>query len=207
MRPYLKPLIAVGCFLAVALASFTLYATETVPGRPDYDHFTEDWTPAQLEQWMKSRQENAEINSSSRTHSQKCLARWSLIWELAKIGNLQSRLDLYIGLGQQWIEIVGRPNDRLSRIRDGMALYFYMLGSPDSNGEKPYFSVMRTFGISGEFSKTFEENEPLRECLKQELSQRCTKIAIEHKLIPTFEQYAAEIDMYLKQGATIECME
>ena len=155
--------------------------------------------------WRNAEKRMAEIRASNLSEEEKCQKNWDVIWPLEKAGNLEAIYADFQASALGSIAIQGIPEDRLTRIRYGTVFMFYVLGSSRHNEEMKYSSPEIYWKIASENSPVIANNTRLKKCMLEEMSQVCTDIAVQEKLIPSFAQYAAEIDMYLANGAKVQC--
>lgn len=139
-----------------------------------------------------------------------CEERWDKLWSSAKQGNLIARAGILFliapPLDGERIFLPGRTGDSISILRDSIILAVH------STGVK--YSVKQYNLAHAETVHTFYSYVPLKEfngkdffsCLKEKNTQECADIAVKDRLVPSFEDYANEIDMAMSNGKTVKCL-
>jgi hypothetical protein len=101
----------------------------------------------------------------------------------------------------------GRSQDKLSSSRDAIILRIHSLGVhfSDEKDRKRYEQNSKV--IYAPIDGT-ADGGPFWMCLENKKPEECKKEASdkEYKLVPTFEEYAAEIDVLVKQGYKPACL-
>lgn len=181
------------------LVATSAFSQEPVPNAAEQESVRQhaEWTDAEKKMYL--------INSSDLTLEEKCQRRWDIQWPLAKSGNLDARYNLYISLSKNWIRILGRPHDKITNMRDHYALFFNSFGSSNLANEYRNQSPERVFSYFAEYLPPLANNEELKNCMSYALSRECAYIAIESGIILSFEEYAADVDLYLRNGSSIQC--
>lgn len=124
------------------------------------------------------------------------------------MGNLDQRYSAYSAQIRDWYYVEGRPYDRLSRIRDTTILEFHAFGSAEMQRDLAHISPQLYWQDLIKWQPFFARSQALKNCiLTKGLVQECTTIAVREKLIPSFEEYTAEIDLFLAHGARFKCAE
>lgn len=161
-------------------------------------------TPSRAEQQISAR--FAAIRASDVSDEEKCQQIWSYNWQLQKEGNLNARYDAYYGLVHGWFFIQGRPQDRLLASRDSSIYEFHAFGSATMQKDMGSKTPQELWESITMFRPIFARNTALETCvLDKGLDQACTQIAVQEGLIPSFAEFAAEIDMFLANGAHFVC--
>ncbi len=142
----------------------------------------------------------------------KCEQRWDYFWPLAKKGDLDARLALFwllaFRLHMDEIYPPGRSHDVVTLTRDIIILgvhssgatYLKAEGAPDTNGL--LISFLKTAG----FSDPHMQGNKFYNCFIKNPTPACTQIALDEKIVPTFEDYAAEIDAAIAIGKNSTCI-
>lgn len=190
----------------VFLAIFPAISTraEEEEDNPLLSRYTEDWTPKQADEWRKILPQLQAINASDTSLSEQCVARWNILWPLAKAGNLKARNSLFMNLIFSFVRIPDYPSDILSMNRLGVTLFMHSRGAPRAYSNLDHLDP-RGLGLSYSSFSALTQNEPVMTCMARGERQECTRLAVQQKLIPSFDGLAAEIDGYLQNGKTFQC--
>lgn len=137
-----------------------------------------------------------------------CQAMWNILWPEAKAGNLQARFALFVYLlpmmHHDRIIPPGHSDDFITRMRDSLIMSVHSSGvrfeekSPDEGlMEGAIYSIM--------LRKDLHDHKSFLDCVATENSQHCAEIAIQNDIVPSFEEYAAEIETFVGAGAKPSC--
>jgi hypothetical protein len=161
-------------------------------------------------EWLADKARLEKLRSENLTNEELCQKTWDILWSWSKKGNLEARAWLFFlllppGSHADVLHMPGRSGDYLTKIRDGLILAAHSSGVEYENkryNERHYgitysfFSEMPVKNIGGD---TFLK------CIALSQSKDCAQIAVDKKLVPSFENYAAEIDALLTQGMKPSC--
>ncbi len=197
--------------LLLPLSAFAEAASQ----EPDeYAHYTEDWTPEQATAWREALRQLQAITDSDIPEEERCQPRWNIIWPLAKAGNLEARTTFYRALGLTYVRIPNYSWDRVTQNRFGVALFMHSRGAPRARATGVLTGRFtgkfdgldpRIFQLSYSGFSVITEDEPVMTCMLQGERQACARLAVERKLIPSFEDLAKEIDALTQNGKTFSC--
>ncbi|MCG7870491.1 MAG: hypothetical protein JAZ11_00125 [Candidatus Thiodiazotropha lotti] len=144
----------------------------------------------------------------SLTEENRCEEQWNILWKWAKRGNMQARSMIYFLMvpspDMAPIYAPGNSGDFMSSIKDIVVVavhshdYRTSLSNDDVYSEAAY-ELYKQVG----FDKSFRGRKYL-ECVKAE-KKDCAEVAVEEKLVPSFNDYAAQIDAFIAEGMTITC--
>ena len=97
-------------------------------------------------------------------------------------------------------EMPGRSGDSVSRMRDAMILAVHSVGVSGGEDEviMSFLEGLEPYGSVAARKRFFA-------CVRNNPSQDCASIAVEEKLVPSFEDYGDEIDLILAQGKKSTC--
>lgn len=141
----------------------------------------------------------------------KCDEYWNVFWPLAKKGNLNARQALYylvsFKLHMDDISAPGKSRDEVTQLRDYVILAVHSLGAKPPGYEeiaKQRYEDLhfRIFGFHKEHSRGYD----FYKCYKETPSPACADIAVKHEAVPSFEDYASEIDAAIAQGKKSICI-
>jgi hypothetical protein len=160
----------------------------------------------------KSKQKSAPwINEFlAAQEKQDCQAMWDLLWPKAKKGDIEARFALFMATwAPPHMTAIKRPGlsqDTFSYMRDLAVFTVYSTGVKDETSQSVTDNYYKVFDRiykqlnfkeigGGEFIK----------CVKDTRSNECTKIAVKNNLVPSFEDYAKEVDLLVKGGGKPKC--
>ena len=139
-------------------------------------------------------------NASDMTDEERCQGTWDILWSWSKRGNLEARAGLLLTMAMADREMPGRSGDSISRMRDATVLAVHSLGVSGAEGETvtSFLKGLEQYGSATAREKFFA-------CASEAPSQDCARIAVDEKLVPPFEHYVAEVDLFLAQGQKSTC--
>jgi hypothetical protein len=125
---------------------------------------------------------------------------WDTTWRWAKRGNLQARelimhRMIYDGLRRPG----GSKTSEYDRKRDIVVMAIHSLGS-ESDGEKALNYIALPV-----FLKKSNQYKEFWQCLEMRPSQKCAKIAVKSKIVPSFEKYVEEVEKSITDGEQASC--
>lgn len=141
-----------------------------------------------------------------------CQATFDLVWSWAKKGDLEARADMSDMLYPSWpglpqMFMPGRSQDKLSSNRDAIILRIHSLGVhfADENDRRRYEQNSQVIYAPIEGTAA---GSRFWMCLESKKAEECRieAAAKEYKLVPTFEEYAAEIDFLIEHGYKPACI-
>ncbi len=137
-----------------------------------------------------------------------CSGTWATLWPWAKAGNQEARFMLLRLMApppdMSGIEPPGAAHDYTSDIRDFVVFFAYAAPyKPEETLSESYRSVAKQLFQSTGFSERSGGRDFLT-CIES-AKPDCHQIAVEAKLIPTFQEYAAEIDALIAAGFDAAC--
>ncbi|MDP2205037.1 MAG: hypothetical protein Q8K65_01895 [Alphaproteobacteria bacterium] len=192
-------------FISALLASFVLTAPKVAVANNDTE-----WKTAFAE-WQKK-----DAQDKQQTDIESCQSLWDFTWLWAKRRNLEARGTLYTLMTmpkRMMLPVPSAANDYASLMRDLMIIQVHSAGVQYIDGADE--EIKSTYsGMTNFYEKQINFWDSLNggtylSCIKEastlESAQRCTQIAVEEKLVPSFEDYAAEIDTLIAQGLRPSC--
>lgn len=138
----------------------------------------------------------------------KCAEYWDVLWPSAKEGNLEARAILLTLLappvhGTQ-VFAPGSAGDLVSRLRDIVIMAVHTSdyrGSEDST--KYYRELAYDLYLKNGFDQTTDGQEFLK-CVREE-ANGCAEIAVKGHLVPSFEDYANQVNSFINSGMKSTC--
>lgn len=139
----------------------------------------------------------------------KCDEYWPLLWPWAKKGELEARDILFtasaVQLHSPEIYPPGRYGDSISHMRDILILMIHSMPqtsiSEENNEARRYLET----SFIAELKNTPRAKRFLQ-CWENDGSQKCSVIAVEDRLIPSWDSYASEIDALIDKGFKSICI-
>lgn len=141
-----------------------------------------------------------------------CAKYWDILWPKAKAGDMEARWNMYfLMVSPPHMDILFAPSasqNYVTKMRNAtiMAAHAY-----DYDGESPFFGKNEKAAIA-DYKETaawlfkhagFPEKKFMA-CVT-EGKTKCTHLAVEEKLVPSFEDFAKEIDALMAQGIKSTC--
>lgn len=142
---------------------------------------------------------------------QNCQAMWDTLWPKAKKGDIEARFALFMATwSPPKMTVIRRPgfsHDRLAYMRDLGVFTVFSTGIKNEDKSSitdSYYEMFDRVYDQLNFKKI--GGEDFLKCVKKKRSAECTKIAVDNKLVPSFEDYAKEVDLAVKNGRKPECV-
>lgn len=154
--------------------------------------------------WLAVKERFGNLGNAGR-----CDEQWDVLWPWAKKGKGEARaLLLFIMVPPPDMPHVfapGNTGDFVSRMRDAeiMAIHSYDY-KPNEKVHEAYEDVVYQLGVNAGFADSIEGREFLA-CVKSK-SKSCADIAVKGKLVPSFEDYARQVDALINQGFESTCI-
>lgn len=132
-----------------------------------------------------------------------CDDYWQIVWPWVKKGNMDARVLLWVRTVPMMHMPVVRPpasEDIVTHLRHLLITTIHhsgiLIGDDGDTLDQYVYSL---FPLIEHLSVHFQE------CINDAPSPKCAEIAVEEKIIPSFENYVAEIDMLMKNGYLGKC--
>jgi hypothetical protein len=158
----------------------------------------------QSEEWLETKNKLQEL-----VKGEKCEEYWDLLWPWAKKGNLEARVDLLTLMAPPphgtTVIAPGNSGDLVSRIRDILVMAVH---SDGYKSEAAYTRDYRELAYELYINEGFQEIPEGRrflECVKSG-SGNCAEIAVKGKLVPSFDEYASQLDVLARSGMKSTCI-
>ncbi|MDD3020827.1 MAG: hypothetical protein PHX61_07595 [Alphaproteobacteria bacterium] len=154
--------------------------------------------------WEAAKQKLEILKDSKLSEEEECQLIWDTLWTWSKNGNLEARGLLYRAVYLGWwgapaILMPGRSGDVISLKRDWIILGIYSLEGYD---ERPVEN-----GIIELFDNNNYKEKAFLGCLKDNPKKHCVQLSYTKlNLVPTFEDYAAEVDALVEMGKKQKCL-
>lgn len=150
--------------------------------------------------WQSAKKEmRKKLDESDQSQEAYCDIIWDTVWSWAKKGNLEARGMLAVEFFMNGRRMPGHY-DWTTAYRDTVILSVYATGSTDDM----FIATKDSFYLT--FPKYDLPYKELFSCLKTHNDDRCIKLAIEKKVIPSFSDYAQEIDDQIAKGKRSICL-
>jgi len=144
---------------------------------------------------------------------ENCQGIWDLLWPWAKVGRLEAReLLFYMGLPLIHLPTLLAPgmSDVFSERQNELNVLLVHAAGPEGKAKEERKSLYADFIDS--FNEVYLErigynSNAWMTCMNKEPSPACADILVKDKVIPSFEEYAAQIDLRIAQGQKPVCIE
>lgn len=195
---------------ALAAAIFVSALLILLPS-PSIADENQDWTEAYA-QWQKDSAKKVQ------TDAEKCQAMWDFFWPWAKRGNIQARAAFYVFMTlprRYRLNFPTSSSDFASLMRDAMIFQVHSAGiqydeTADEDIRSEYSGMAEFYEKQISFWDGLNGGSYLA-CIKKansrDTAQMCAKTAVQEGLVPSFEDYAKEIDFLIAQGLRPLCVD
>jgi hypothetical protein len=151
-------------------------------------------------EWMADKK-----RAEALFETDNCDDYWQIVWPWVKKGNMDARALLWTRTVPMIHMPIVRPpasENVISYLRHLFIITMYNSGNGillEEDGEtlEQYVYSFIPFVV--------DSSVPFAECINDTPSPKCMEIAVEEKIIPSFEDYAAEIDVLMKNGYLGTC--
>jgi hypothetical protein len=146
-------------------------------------------------------------------YAENCQGIWDLLWPWAKAGRLEAREFLfYMGvplIHQPTLLAPGMSKEIFERQDELLVLFAHAAGMANTNegaANSLYADFMYAFN-EGYLKRIGYNSNAWMTCMNKEPSPACADILVKDKVIPSFEEYATQIDLRIAQGQKPVCIE
>ncbi len=143
---------------------------------------------------------------------QECEKWWERTWSLAKDGDLEARAQISDEMSLNRFMIIRNPSDIILRQREYLIWRIHSLGlgkqadySRPENAELRQANLDMLFGGNSNPSRRPMNDSPFGRCMLEKANQDCVRLAVERRIVPSFENYVKELDLALQRGAQVKC--
>lgn len=138
-----------------------------------------------------------------------CLKRWNVLWHWAKNGNREAKHALAFLVAPPPdmlpMQMPGTHGDTISRLRDILILSVHSIDYQDKDEIDEYYEEL-TIGLFKQFQlDQTSSGKDFIKCVVTGKSSECARLAVEAELVPSFDDYASNIDLQIANGATATC--
>ncbi len=199
-------------FALVALLALSGCVSERVTLNADEQHLYEDFfyqyefDKLPYEDQLLIKQYLAMFDDNEERGLARCEKSWNLTWSLAKRGYAKGYEDLMYMMGYGWANLPGRTS-RSSHARSDMLLLIVHYLGKEEPPRDPQQRRNNYIEMLSEKPFSIATNPRFRECLLHGELTDCPRIAVEEKLVPSFEQFAAQIDAAGPEAVTAMCQD
>lgn len=145
--------------------------------------------------------------------SSKCASMWDILWPQAKGGNLEARAILLYHMYSSGMILPGDKGDSISKIRNIAIIGIHSVGVksedvPQQNAHHDFLDGLYKALSKSNFLTLGEPNsasEDFFECAARRWTNSCAQIMVENHLIPSFDDFSKEIDLFASQGEKARC--
>lgn len=155
-----------------------------------------------------------ELDRQKVLNLKDCNKKWKILWPWAKIGNLEARFIIFYLMLEPLPDVKarllapGNSGDLISLHRD---LIMFLVFSEGYNPDEKIFNNTWDENLKIETYKMmgFSNHNPgklfLRCLEKTTPKSTCVKLAVDKNLVPSFDQYAKQIDIFAANGLIATC--
>ncbi len=189
-------------FVTLTLNTATVIAADT---HDDWKSAYKDW-------------QNQYTQNKQQTSAESCQQLWDFVWPWAKRGNIEARGILYtiMTLPRRTSPLLPLvPTDYISYMRYLMILQVHSAGiqyleNTEEDVKSIYSEMSRFYEKQLGFLDTLSGGTYMS-CIKNattlQSAQSCTQTAEKEGLVPSFEDFASEVDIMIAQGLLPSCKE
>lgn len=124
------------------------------------------------------------------------------MWLNTKAGDYESRKNIFVLTRYLGMNLPGQSDDEATRARNFTSLLIYtMAASQDKQA-----SVQNLEAITS-LAPHLGQNTRFSDCMLTGQQKKCAQIALDEKLVPSFEEFAAEIDAAGPEAVTAMCQD
>lgn len=157
-------------------------------------------------EWEEAQNRLALIEGENR-----CEELWDILWPFAKSGNIEARKSLLFLMApppdmSALFSPSNTSNDLLGQYRDIVTMAVHSDAHKNDGSEDNSYSeaALAFYEIVG--FKESARGRTFIECVKSGKSN-CATIAVTEQLVPSFDEYAAQQDLFLSNGQNAHCTE
>jgi len=152
----------------------------------------------EIESYSEQIMEDKSINDAD-----KCARIWSTIWPMAKAGNKEARFGLFAMRGFSDMELTPASHNMATGQFELLVLYIHSLGASELSKDA-YRKAGQTPDIFSLYP-FLNKGPRFKECMTKLQAAECTQIAVDEHLIPSFEDFSAEVDAGINSGRVSPC--
>lgn len=151
--------------------------------------------------------ELAKARLASLGDTERCLQTWSILWDWSKRGNQEARYLLLVAMmpppGMGAMTLPGTSQDYVSRIRDLLIVAVHAEDYSSSATTSDYTKDLEDLYMTAGFGRA-AAGQSFLEC-RSRREEDCVQHAVKALLVPSFEEFAAQIDKQTLDGAEPRC--
>lgn len=164
------------------------------------------------DKWLsdKARLEKLSSDKAEMSDEERCQAIWDILWPWAIKDNLEARSYLFFLMAppphMKPLLLPGNTGDSVTKFKDAiiMAVHSYPYQF-DTDMKETYQNVAHTLYQQAGFEQSSSGRKFLK-CLENS-ENNCAEIAVQERLVPSFEEYAKNIDVFISAGIKSHCAE
>lgn len=191
-------------FLRRRLTVFFCYAICVVV-LPHHVYAASDYHTSPGASWIVDKERLDTLQPSA-----DCSEVWDILWQWSKRGNLEARAKLLFLVAPpihgNILYMPGSAENYISQLRDMAILSVHSEGFKSGNGSLDKFrsDIADMAYISASFNR-MAPGKRFITCTANHRSNDCTNLAVREGLVPSFEKYANQVDLLLKEGVMYSC--
>lgn len=145
---------------------------------------------------------------------ENCVARWDILWDWAKKGEMKARFTLLVSMmplpDTGAVRMPGNNGDYVSNSKDviTMAVHSWEYIGDSDNESKEFVKnykavILNVFMMAG--LDRIESGKKFIDCIGKSDGRTCSRLAVDEGLVPSFEIYSAQIDAMKSKGISPYC--
>lgn len=136
-----------------------------------------------------------------------CNKVFNALWPDAKKGDLNARFYLLLQMATMHgpsMDIPSPSTDIETRQRQYLIMAAHSIGTTLTDEHSPLNNYNTEMAIA--FIRDLGGNSDFKECLQKSPSPECVKLGIKNEDIPSFDNFAKEIDLFINAGYKAKCL-
>jgi hypothetical protein len=144
-------------------------------------------------------------------NSGDCKNYWDALWPAAKSGDLKARERLFFLLAVRMHSDViyppGRTGDYITHLRDITVFAVHSIGvaHETQTNRQALIETSEAYFSQAGFG-AFQRGREFLICVETKADDSCARLAVQNKLVPSFEEYANELDAIAATGKKSICV-
>ncbi|PCJ99163.1 MAG: hypothetical protein COA45_06915 [Zetaproteobacteria bacterium] len=162
------------------------------------------YADAENSNWIEDK-----VRLEKLVSEKKCTEYWGVLWPWAKAENYEARTMLLVLMAppphMRVVFAPGSSGDLVTNIRNIVIMAVHSHDIKDASSIRADYGEtadglykMVGFGDSAGGRKFME-------CVQNKEAKNCAEIAVQEKLVPSFKNYSAQIDMFMENGMQSTC--
>lgn len=156
-----------------------------------------------LDEQLNLEKELQAVTASATTDLERCEAIWKVVWPLAKAGNKEARFGILMSVTLGHFGLAPNYRDKVSSSRIFLILALHSFGAQSLAKD-----AQRAAGTYPSFLSDYpfmKDDIKFAECVTRGQTPECARVAVDDHLIPSFDDFAKEIDALIEAGTAPLC--